>query len=202
MVAGGLLALAVVAALGWAATHGGWERIRQLRAQAPSPPGVTTPTPTPSLEPPQPPPPPKEAQPVAEVPAPPAPAPPEAPPEKELATAPAEIPTPHPAEPAHEALPRKERPKTEGKGARGEAVKLQRTGYQMLARGDVDGALGSFKKAIALNPVAALAYRGLGAAYSARGNTREAAKAYRRYLSLSPHAQDAAEVRALVQQLQ
>jgi hypothetical protein len=85
---------------------------------------------------------------------------------------------------------------------RAEAGKLQRAGYRMLERGDVEGALTSFRKAIALNPVGALSYRGLGAAYSAKGSTHEAAKAYRKYLALSPHAQDAAEVRALVQQLQ
>jgi Flp pilus assembly protein TadD len=72
----------------------------------------------------------------------------------------------------------------------------------MLERGNVEGAVVSFRRAIALNPAAALAYRGLGAAYSAKGNTQEAAKAYRKYLILRPNSQDAPEVRALVQQLQ
>jgi hypothetical protein len=148
-------------------------------------------------------------QPQAPLPPPPAPTLPA--PAPVPAPVPAPPPEPVAAEPVEEApvpVPEKKPPArtrpapVDSKAGRAEATKLQRAGYRQLGSGDIDGALSSFKKAIALNPVAALAYRGLGAAYSAKGNSREAAKAYRKYLALNPHAQDAAEVRALVQQLQ
>ncbi|HEX4620804.1 MAG TPA: tetratricopeptide repeat protein [Myxococcaceae bacterium] len=185
LVVGGLLAVVLVSALGWLWTHRGG-------TTQPPPPLVVAQPPAPPPEPP-PAPTPKEATPEPEA-APPTSAKEPEPAPAEVATAPTELPK--------EGTPRKEHPKAETKNGRAEAAKLQRTGYSQLARGDVEGALGSFKRSIALNPVAPLAYRGLGAAYSAKGNTREAAKAYRRYLSLNPRAQDAAEVRALVQQLQ
>jgi Tfp pilus assembly protein PilF len=113
----------------------------------------------------------------------------------------AEAPKAAPAE-AADASPSPEPEKRHPKGGKAEAARLQKAGYRALERGDVPGAIASFRKSIALNPVAALSYRGLGAAYQAKGDGHEAAKAYRRYLALSPRAQDVAEVRSLIQQLQ
>jgi regulator of sirC expression with transglutaminase-like and TPR domain len=47
----------------------------------------------------------------------------------------------------------------------------------------------------------AVAFRGLGMAYSMQGNDTQALQAYERYLKLAPLASDAAEIRKSIKEL-
>lgn len=70
-----------------------------------------------------------------------------------------------------------------------------------MDKGDVDAALDRFEDATVAKPGYALPFLYLGEAYEKKGQKRLAAKAYRRYLDLSPHAEDAAKVQKKIDKL-
>ncbi len=92
-------------------------------------------------------------------------------------------------------------PKAPSPAALAQAARLRKAGAIQLQRGQLPAALTSLRRAAALEPTNPEAFKQLGAVHTALGNSTDAVKAYNRYLSLAPHAKDAAEVKALIQQL-
>jgi tetratricopeptide (TPR) repeat protein len=81
------------------------------------------------------------------------------------------------------------------------AVSEVRHGETALEQGQTDEALQSFRAALENEPAMALAFRGLGMAYSMQGKNAEALQAYERYLKLAPTAPDAGDIRSSIKQL-
>ncbi|MCE9572316.1 MAG: protein kinase [Deltaproteobacteria bacterium] len=75
------------------------------------------------------------------------------------------------------------------------AKSLYKEGLQDFVAGRTAPALDRFRKAIALDPGYAPAYRGMGMAYERTGDRARAAQAYRKYLGLAGSAADAAQIR-------
>ena len=70
-----------------------------------------------------------------------------------------------------------------------------------MDKGDVDAAIDRFEDATIAKPGYALPFLYLGEAHEKKGQKRLAAKAYRRYLDLSPHADDASKVQKKIDKL-
>jgi tetratricopeptide (TPR) repeat protein len=81
------------------------------------------------------------------------------------------------------------------------AEKDIKVGHFYMDKGDVDAAIDRFEDATVAKPGYALPFLYLGEAHEKKGQKRLAAKAYRRYLDLSPHAEDAAKVRKKIDKL-
>ncbi|HZC66978.1 MAG TPA: hypothetical protein VE545_10415 [Candidatus Dormibacteraeota bacterium] len=76
-----------------------------------------------------------------------------------------------------------------------------KVGHFYMDKGDVDAAIDRFEDATVAKPGYALPFLYLGEAHEKKGQKRLAAKAYQRYLDLSPHADDAAKVRKKIDKL-
>jgi hypothetical protein len=78
---------------------------------------------------------------------------------------------------------------------RAEAVEnekvLNRRGYELLRKGDVDGAIRVFQRNVEAYPDSANVYDSLGEAYAAAGDTPNAIENYRRALALDPRSKSA-----------
>jgi tetratricopeptide (TPR) repeat protein len=81
------------------------------------------------------------------------------------------------------------------------AEKDIKVGHFYMDKGDVDAAIDRFEDATVAKPGYALPFLYLGEAHEKKGQKRLAAKAYRRYLDLSPHAEDAAKVQKKIDKL-
>ena len=64
-----------------------------------------------------------------------------------------------------------------------------------------DDAVGHYRKAIALDPTFADAYRGLGTQLYQAGDRGAAREAFRRYLDLAPQAKDRAYIERIIEEL-
>ena len=81
------------------------------------------------------------------------------------------------------------------------AVSQVRRGETALEQGQTDEALQSFRAALDSEPAMAVAFRGLGMAYSMQGKNAEALQAYEKYLKLAPRAPDAGDIRTSIKEL-
>jgi tetratricopeptide (TPR) repeat protein len=113
------------------------------------------------------------------------------------ATSPAPAPAPAPAP------EKKRRPAQSNQAAMQHALAISevRHGESALEQGQLDEALESFRAALENEPAMAVAFRGLGMAYSMQGKTSEALQAYQKYLKLAPNAPDAGDIRNSIKQL-
>ncbi|MDF1565107.1 MAG: protein kinase [Deltaproteobacteria bacterium] len=84
--------------------------------------------------------------------------------------------------------------KTDPKMARKFSADAQR----FWAKGDFERAINLWEKAAKANPNDAMVYRRLGNAYLAKGDSRRAKQALRRYLQLEPRAKDRAMVEEMI----
>jgi tetratricopeptide (TPR) repeat protein len=75
---------------------------------------------------------------------------------------------------------------------------LYRSGINAYVVGDMRTALTHFKRAIAVNPSFAMAWRGVGMVHERLGDARSATTAFQRYLQLAPNASDAAAIRGKI----
>jgi eukaryotic-like serine/threonine-protein kinase len=94
--------------------------------------------------------------------------------------------------------PPAERP---GAPARKRAESLYQEGVSLFVQGEFMAAQLKFREALELAPGYAPAYRGMGMIHQASGQRKQAARAYRDYLRLSPRARDRAEIEARLQQV-
>lgn len=74
------------------------------------------------------------------------------------------------------------------------------TGNKKLFAGDASGAILAYRQVIAMG--SASGYRGLGLAYAQQGDTANAIAAFKKYLSVSPKAADAAVIKKRLAALQ
>jgi tetratricopeptide (TPR) repeat protein len=81
------------------------------------------------------------------------------------------------------------------------AEKDIKVGHFYMDKGDVDAAIDRFEDAAVAKPGYALPFLYLGEAHEKKGQKRLAAKAYRRYLDLDPHAEDAVKVQKKIDKL-
>ena len=81
------------------------------------------------------------------------------------------------------------------------ATTLSRKALALYLHGELAEAYDTFRKAARANPQEPTAFRGMGLSASRLGKTREARRAFHRYLELSPGAPDAELVRARLQEL-
>ncbi|ACY14923.1 serine/threonine-protein kinase [Haliangium ochraceum] len=87
------------------------------------------------------------------------------------------------------------------RAVRERARALHLEGASLFIRGDHAAAQRKFRESLALAPRYAPAYRGLGMAYQAAGNNKQAAQAFRQYLRLAPKAGDRADITARLQEV-
>ena len=81
------------------------------------------------------------------------------------------------------------------------AQELFKTGMQAFVKGDAKTAVTSFRKATAANPNYGAAWRALGLAHEKLGEWGPAKTAFQKYLSVSPNASDAAQIRERIKNL-
>ncbi len=81
------------------------------------------------------------------------------------------------------------------------AQELFKTGMQAFVKGDAKSAVVSFRKATATNPNYGAAWRALGLAHEKLGEWGPAKTAFQKYLSVSPNAADAAQIRERIKNL-
>jgi serine/threonine protein kinase len=101
---------------------------------------------------------------------------------------------PRPVEPGH--------PRDDGRAARKRAETLYQEGATLFVKGQLLAAQLKFREAQQLAPTYAPAYRGMGLVHQASGQRKQAARAYRQYLRLSPGARDRAEILARIEQVE
>ncbi|HEU4730306.1 MAG TPA: tetratricopeptide repeat protein, partial [Kofleriaceae bacterium] len=86
------------------------------------------------------------------------------------------------------------------------AIGRARTAYsegnQRLFLGDSEGAIRAYRQSLELYPGYVGGYRGLGLAYSQRGDRPSALAAFRAYVAAVPNARDVALIRKRIAQLQ
>ncbi len=82
-----------------------------------------------------------------------------------------------------------------------DAATAYKSGFQLYVKGDTNGALTSFKEALASNPGYAPTWRGIGLVYEKLGRKSQAVTAFKRYLELSPSAGDADQIRNRLEKL-
>jgi hypothetical protein len=75
------------------------------------------------------------------------------------------------------------------------------TGNQRLFAGNVDGAIASYREALAIYPGYVAGYRGLGLAYAERGDRANAVSALNTYLRTVPTARDVPLIRKRLERL-
>jgi Flp pilus assembly protein TadD len=75
-------------------------------------------------------------------------------------------------------------------------------GNEALFAGNFDDAIRSYKEAVDVSPSHAFGYRGLGLAYTQKGDSAAAVAAFKEYLRLAPHAKDSALIRKRISGLQ
>jgi serine/threonine protein kinase len=85
--------------------------------------------------------------------------------------------------------------------ARRRAQSLYDEGVRLFIQGELLAAQLKFREALELAPGFAPAYRGMGMIHQASGQKKQAARAFREYLRLSPRARDRAEIEARLQQV-
>jgi serine/threonine protein kinase len=88
-----------------------------------------------------------------------------------------------------------------GTSTRKRAEALYHEGVSLFVKGELLAAQLKFREALELAPGYAPAYRGMGMIHQASGQKKQAARAYREYLRLSPRARDRAEIEARLQQV-
>ncbi len=81
------------------------------------------------------------------------------------------------------------------------AQELFKNGMQAFVKGDAKSAVTSFRKATAANPNYGAAWRALGLAHEKLGEWGPAKTAFQKYLSVSPNAADAAQIRERIKGL-
>jgi hypothetical protein len=81
------------------------------------------------------------------------------------------------------------------------AQELFKTGMQAYVKGDAKSAVVSFRKATTANPSYRAAWRALGLAHEKLGEWGPAKTAFQKYLSVSPNAADAAQIRERIKTL-
>jgi len=81
------------------------------------------------------------------------------------------------------------------------AQELFKTGMQAFVKGDAKSAVTSFRKATSANPNYSAAWRALGLAHEKLGEWGPAKTAFQKYLSVSPNAVDAAQIRERIKNL-
>ncbi len=81
------------------------------------------------------------------------------------------------------------------------AQELFKAGMQSYVKGDAKSAVATFRKATAANPSYAAAWRALGLAHEKLGEWGPAKTAFQKYLSVSPNASDAAQIRERIKNL-
>ena len=82
-----------------------------------------------------------------------------------------------------------------------DAATAYKAGFQLYVKGDTNGALTSFKEALASNPGYAPTWRGIGLVYEKLGRKSQAVTAFKRYLELSPGAGDGDQIRNRLEKL-
>ncbi len=82
-----------------------------------------------------------------------------------------------------------------------QALDALEDGHVLFRQRKSDEAIASYKKALELEPTLAKAERGLGIAYAAKGDKKQAVGHYRRYLELDKTAQDADEVKKIIEKI-
>lgn len=82
-----------------------------------------------------------------------------------------------------------------------DAAAAYKTGFQQYVRGDTSGALATFKSSLAASSGYPPTWRGLGLVYEKLGQKAQAKGAFRRYLQLSPNANDAEQIRTRMERL-
>lgn len=81
------------------------------------------------------------------------------------------------------------------------ADKDMEVGKYYMRKGDIDAAIDRFEDALKAKPGYAIPYRYLGEAYEKKGRKKPAVKAYKRYLELFPHAEDADKIQKKIDKL-
>ena len=83
---------------------------------------------------------------------------------------------------------------------RKKAMAALEKGHELALKGPgfADAAIAAYKDALALEPTLPSAERGLGSVYYVKKDVARAVEHYKRYLMLSPDADDAVEVRTIV----
>jgi tetratricopeptide (TPR) repeat protein len=81
------------------------------------------------------------------------------------------------------------------------ADKDMEVGHYYMVKGDIDAAIDRFEDAIKAKPGYAMPFLYLGEAQEKKGQKRAALKAYKRYLELYPHAEDAAKIQKKIDKL-
>jgi hypothetical protein len=76
-----------------------------------------------------------------------------------------------------------------------------RSGLRRFAHGDTTSAVSAFRALIAREPTHSASWRTLGIVYETRGDKARAHDAYRQYLRLVPHAEDAPQIRERMERL-
>jgi serine/threonine-protein kinase len=105
----------------------------------------------------------------------------------------AERPNPFDRRPAEPTAPRA--------SSRKRAEALYQEGVALFVQGELLAAQLKFREALELAPGYAPAYRGMGMIHQSSGQKKQAARAYREYLRLVPHARDRAEIETRLQQV-
>jgi serine/threonine protein kinase len=87
------------------------------------------------------------------------------------------------------------------KAPRSRTQALLDSGERALRQGRAPDALAAFQAAVAADPQLAKGFRGIGMACMILGQEKEAAENFKQYLRLSPHADDAARIRKVIENL-
>lgn len=82
------------------------------------------------------------------------------------------------------------------------AEKDLEVGKYYMDKGDVDAAIDRFQDATRAKPGYGLPFRYLAEAQEKKGQIKPALKSYRRYLELTPHAEDEKKVNKKIEKLQ
>jgi tetratricopeptide (TPR) repeat protein len=81
------------------------------------------------------------------------------------------------------------------------AEKDLEVGQYYMRRGDLDAAIDRFQDAAEAKPGYGLPFRYMGEAQEKKGLKKQALKSYRRYLDLTPHAEDGAKIQKKIDKL-
>jgi tetratricopeptide (TPR) repeat protein len=74
-------------------------------------------------------------------------------------------------------------------------------GNERLFAGDTGGAIAAYNETLQISPGYVAAYRGLGLAYSQRGDKAKALAAFEKYVSLAPNARDVPMIQSRIKLL-
>jgi serine/threonine-protein kinase len=93
-------------------------------------------------------------------------------------------------------------PPSEAKSARASAPELTQEGTEAMLRGDFAAASAAFQRAIKADPRHAPAYRGKGLVLERMNRSKEAARAFKQFLKLTPDAPGADKIRGRLEALE